>query len=200
MLNNNLSGAANVQNQGWVVSGRLFGNYALNKGWGLQFFSHFRGKQVNLQGQQGGFRMYSLAVKKDFNNKKGSVGFGAENFITPTMTIKNEIKSTTFNTGGTTTLNQYSTNVLHNLSFRVNVSYRIGKMSFDAPKRRKSVSNDDLKDGGDGNGGGGGGGMDQQQGGGQRGGATQMNGKPGTSTPAKTTGTDKKAKKKKTGN
>jgi hypothetical protein len=35
------------------------------------------------------------------------------------------------------------------MNFQINVSYRIGKMSFDArPKRRRSVNNDDLKDGG----------------------------------------------------
>ncbi len=135
-------------NEGWVASGRMFGSYNLSKGWGLQFFGFYRGRQVQLQGTQGGFGTYSLGVKKDFANKKGSFGFGAENFFTTSMKIKNNLE--------TPTIDQYSVNTLHNLSFRVNVSFRLGKMSFDsAPKRRKkSVSNDDLKDGG-GDGGGG---------------------------------------------
>ena len=194
VLNNNLKGTANVQNQGWVVSGRLFGNYTLNKGWGLQFFSHFRGRQVNLQGHQGGFRMYSLAVKKEFNNKKGSIGFGAENFVTPSMTIRNEVISKASN------IIQHSTNVMYNLSFRVNFSYRIGKMSFEPTRiRKKSINNDDLKDGSSDNQGGGG--MDPQGQAQQRNGSQpQMNGRPSTgqpTAPAKTTEDQKKGKKKK---
>lgn len=201
MLNNNLVGTANVQNQGWVVSGRLFGNYSLNKGWGLQFFSHFRGRQVNLQGYQGGFRMYSLSVRKEFNNKKGSVGLGIENFVTSNLKIRNQVDSRTENyfkqpdntltPTGYTLVNQKSVNVMYNTSFRVNFSYRIGKMSFDQPKRKKSINNDDLKDSGGDNGGG----MDQ---GGQRGGAATLGAKTGTGgPPAKITEDKKKGKKKK---
>jgi hypothetical protein len=37
------------------------------------------------------------------------------------------------------------------MNFKVNFSYRIGKLSMDQrPRRRKSVNNDDLKEGGDG--------------------------------------------------
>jgi outer membrane receptor protein involved in Fe transport len=207
MLNNNLSGEANVKNSGVVVSGRLMGNYTLKNGWGLQAFSFFRGRNVNLQGYQGGFRMYAMNVRKEFNEKKGSIGFGLENFITPSLKIKSEVKSTTFTpatlsnpTGTKTTLNQNSTNVLYNLSFRVNVSYRIGKMSFENNNRRKkSINNDDLKDGGGGGDNQGGGGMEQgqqRQGGGQQ---TQPGARQGTGTkpggiPAKTTEEPKKKK------
>ena len=211
VLNNNIADTSdvklNIKNSGWVWSGRLFGNYSLKNGWGLQFFSHFRGKQVTLQGHQGGFRMYSMSVRKEFNNKKGSVGLGIENFVTPRLTVKNftDSKTNTFTPDfsaytGSSQLNQRNTNIMYNLSFRVNFSYRIGKMSFEQPRRKKSVNNDDLK----GEGGVGDSGGDQQQGGGQRGGAPQGSGqqqikaKPGiTPAPAKTTEEEKKKKKKK---
>jgi outer membrane receptor protein involved in Fe transport len=220
VLDNNKPGVENIQNSGWVVSGRLFGNYALKNGWGLQFFTHARGRQVSLQGYQGAFRMYNLGVRKEFNNKKGSFGFGLENFLQTGLTIKGQTISRTYDpnyelNGFSTTLVQNNKNVMKNLSFRFNVSYRIGKMSFDQqPKRKRSVNNDDLKEGGDGNNGGGG--MDQQQGGGgnqrqgntpQRGnGGQQMNGKPGatttntTTTPTKPVDEKKTKKKKKSGN
>lgn len=151
-----------AKNSGWVASYRMFGNYNLTKGWGFQFFGFYRGRTVQLQGTQGGFGIYSLGLKKDFNNKKGSVGFGAENFFTPAIRIHNTLSSPL--------VTQTSVNEMHNMSFRVNFSYRIGKMSMDAPKRRKSVNNDDLKDG-DGGGDNGGGGMGGgQAGGGGRGG------------------------------
>jgi hypothetical protein len=37
---------------------------------------------------------------------------------------------------------------MRNMNFKVNFSYRIGKMSFAGTKRKKSVNNDDQKDGG----------------------------------------------------
>jgi outer membrane receptor protein involved in Fe transport len=202
--NNSRFDSLRVKNSGWVFSGRLFGNYNLKKGWGLQFFSFFRGRQVNLQGFQGGFRMYSLSVRKEFNEKRGSIGLGIENFVTPSLKIKNEIHSTSYGPtinnepGPRTTLDQNSTNVMYNLSFRVNFSYRIGKMSFENNNRgrKKSINNDDLKDGGGDGNQGGGGGMDQ----GQRGGApAQINGKPGSgqNNKPKTAEELKKEKEKK---
>jgi outer membrane receptor protein involved in Fe transport len=154
VLKNNISDLKyNASNEGWVISYRLFGNYNLGKNWGAQFFGFYRGRQVQLQGTQGGFGIYSLGLKKDFNEKKGSIGFGAENFFTPGFKIKNETNSAF--------ISQRSVTTLHNMNFKITFSYRIGKMSFDAPRRRsKSINNDDLKDGG--------GGDNQNSGGGQQ--------------------------------
>lgn len=165
-----------ASNEGWVPSGRLFGGYSFDKGWGLQFFGFYRGRRVQLQGVQGGFGIYSVAVKKDFANKKGSIGLGIENFFAKSITITNETKTDNIIQNGFTTQN--------NLSFRLNISYRIGKMSFDnQPRRRRSINNDDLKDGGDGGDSGGqqGGGF---TGGGQRGGNTSaITPRPSSTTP-----------------
>ncbi len=143
VLNNNVSDPIfQASNRGWVISGRMQGSYAFTKGWGLQFFSFYRGRQVQLQGYQGGFGVYSLGVKKDFNEKKGSIGVGADNFFTPRNNIRTEINSPI--------LAQNSVNVLYRTGFRVNLSYRIGKLTTAPPKRKKSVNNDDQKsDGGD---------------------------------------------------
>jgi outer membrane receptor protein involved in Fe transport len=161
--NNNPNPIYAAQNEGWVYSFHLFSNYNITKTWGLQLFSHYRGREVQLQGLRGGFAVYSLSLKRDFANKKGSVGFGAENFFNFNGF---KIKSETV----TPILIQNGTNVMNNISFRVNFSFRIGKMGFEQPKRRKSINNDDLKGEGDG-------GMDnggqQQMGGGQRGGGSR---------------------------
>ncbi|RSK33247.1 TonB-dependent receptor domain-containing protein [Hymenobacter metallilatus] len=142
-LDNNTSNVLYAaSNQGWVASGRLMGGYTFAKGWGVQAFSFYRGRQVQLQGYQGGFGVYSLGLKKDFADKKGSIGFGADNFFTPVNRIRSSIS--------TPALDQYSVNVLRRSGFRVNLSYRIGKMSMAQPKRKRSINNDDLKDGGDG--------------------------------------------------
>ncbi|MDZ7897651.1 MAG: TonB-dependent receptor [Arcicella sp.] len=149
VLKNNIQNSPfNASNEGWVASGRIFGSYNLTKGWGIQTFAFYRGNQVQLQGNQGGFGIYSLGLKKDFLNKKGSIGFGAENFFTPNgFTIKSNVDSPT--------INQMSVNTLRNLNFKVTFSYRIGKMTFvDSKKKKKSVNNDDMKDGGSDNSGG----------------------------------------------
>ncbi len=157
-----------ASNEGWVVSGRLFGSYNMNKDWSLQFFSFARGRNVQLQGFQGGFGVYSLGLNKNLPNKRGSIGFGAENFFGKTITIKSETI--------TPVVNQQSTSIRQNLNFKVNINLRFGKIegganrSQSSPRRsRKSISNDDLKSGGDG-GFQDGGGQDQPQVGGVTGG------------------------------
>jgi hypothetical protein len=79
-------------------------------------------------------------LKKDFADKRGSFGFGAENFFTPNFHIHNTLSSPV--------LDQKTTTVLHMMNFKVNFSYRIGKMSTEEKqrKKKKSISNDDMKE------------------------------------------------------
>ncbi|HEX8657790.1 MAG TPA: outer membrane beta-barrel protein, partial [Hymenobacter sp.] len=175
VLNNNVPDPLyNASNEGFVVSGRVFGSYKITELWALQAFSFYRGRQVQLQGDQSGFGIYSLSVRRDFTNKKGSIGFGAENFFTNSITIRNQVN--------TPLLDQSSTSVLRNLSLKVNISYRIGKLTAAAPTRRgKSINNDDLK--GDGGGGNDLGGGAPAGGGGAPGGGARPGGAPGGARP-----------------
>ncbi|MDQ2655893.1 MAG: TonB-dependent receptor [Bacteroidota bacterium] len=144
--NNNPVDSLRVSNEGMVASGRVFGNYDFGKGWGAQFFSFYRGRRVQLQGTQGGFYMYSLGFRKEFNEKRGSIGLAAENFLQPSIKMRTNIESPL--------LRQTRLNTRNNLSFRVTFSYRIGKMSMDQrPRRSRGINNDDLKDDGGGDGG-----------------------------------------------
>lgn len=141
-----------INNSGFTVSGHIMSQLQLNKGWGIQGFTFFRGSQVQLQGRQAGFGMYSLGFKKDFKNKRGSIGLGAENFLSRGIRMRTFMESPLFD--------QDINTLMLNRSLRVNFSYRIGQMSLDAPKRkRRSVNNDDVKAGEDGG---------AQQGGGMR--------------------------------
>ncbi|MEP1088362.1 outer membrane beta-barrel family protein [Algoriphagus sp.] len=134
-----------ASNDGFVISGRLFGNYTLPKDWQIQAFTFARGRSVQLQGSAGGFAAYGLGINKQFDEKRGSIGFGADNFLMKEFRMKNEII--------TPTIVQNSTNIMQNMNFKINFSYRIGKLSVDQNKRKKrSVSNDDLKGGGEGGG------------------------------------------------
>ncbi|MBC8152163.1 MAG: TonB-dependent receptor [Bacteroidetes bacterium] len=148
LTNNSANPAFTARNSGLVVTGRLFTSLTLKNGWGVQGFSFIRGRQVQLQGYQGGFAFYSLGVKKDLKNKRGSFGLAGENFFNFPFTIKTELESVLFR--------QSSTTSLFNAGVRANFSYKFGKLTFDQPQRRKkSVNNDDVK-GGEGGGDGGG--------------------------------------------
>lgn len=138
-----------VRNEGFNISGGMFMQAQFKNGWGAQGFGFLQGNQVQLQGLQGGFGFYTLGLKKDIAKKKGSVGLAAENFLTSRFRIATRLNSPQFN--------QVSNVYLYNRGIRLTFSYKIGKMTMDAPRKKaKSVNNDDVKSEGGG----------QQQGGG----------------------------------
>ncbi|MDB5119421.1 MAG: hypothetical protein JWN56_639 [Sphingobacteriales bacterium] len=139
VLDNNVS---NAGNQGFVFNIRAMGSYKIGNGLSFEGFGFYRGGQVQLQGKQGGFGIYNLNLRKDINEKRGKIGLGAENFFGKSITVRNSLN--------TPSLSQSSTDVRNNLSFRLSFTYRIGKLTNTQTRKKKSVSNDDLKQGGDG--------------------------------------------------
>lgn len=129
--------------QGWNLNGRVMSQISLNKGWQIQGFGFMRGNSVIAQGVQSGWSHYALGFRKEFANKKGSIGLNAQNFFKDHMKF-------------TSTLNtfqniQESIDYRYSRGFNVTLNYKIGKMGPEAlkPKKRaKGVKNDDLKDAG----------------------------------------------------
>jgi outer membrane receptor for ferrienterochelin and colicin len=180
LRNNDGTAIYNSSNKGFVINSRIFGSYNLTPVWALQAFGFYRGQQVQLQGYQTGFGIYSLSLQRSFAEKRGSIGFGAENFFTGSIHIRTDVSTPSVDSYNGVALNgpvlsQQSTNVIHNLNFKINFNYRIGKITADQRRPNKNISNDDLKEGGGGDIGGGGdqggqGGGGGRQGGGQGGG------------------------------
>ena len=139
VLDNNVS---NTSNQGFVFNIRARGSYKIGDDLSFEAFGFYRGGQVQLQGKQGGFGIYNLNLRKDISQKRGAIGLGAENFFGKSITIRNSIN--------TPVLTQSTTDVQNNLSFRVSFTYRLGKLTNTQTRKKKSVSNDDLKQSGDG--------------------------------------------------
>ncbi len=135
LKNNSDDPFIHATNQGLVTNVRVFGNYNFSKGWALQFFSFFQGRNINLQGYRTNPINHSLAVKKDILRKKGSLGFGLDNFATPSYKVHSELESAY--------LLQSTTNTLYNFIARVNFSYKIGKLNPER-KKRKSGEDDDT--------------------------------------------------------
>jgi outer membrane receptor protein involved in Fe transport len=137
-----------ISNTGVSIGGRLMSQLQLDKGWSAQVFSFFRGPSPQLQGTMGSFYMYSLGVRKEIANKRGSIGLAAENFVGNGVTMRSNLN--------TPLLTQVNVNHLYNSNVKVTFTYRIGKMTFEEPRRKaRSVSNDDVKGGEGGNDGGG---------------------------------------------
>jgi outer membrane receptor protein involved in Fe transport len=145
MMNNNVSDPLyNASNSGFVLSGRLFGSYKITDQWAFQAFSFVRGNRVQLQGSQNGFYVYSLNLNRTFANDKGSIGFGADNFLQSAMVRRTTIESAF--------IDQQSTNYMYNANFKINFSYQIGKLTTSPTRRkRKSIDNDDMKQDNSGN-------------------------------------------------
>ncbi|MEB0279312.1 MULTISPECIES: TonB-dependent receptor [unclassified Mucilaginibacter] len=126
-----------ASNSGWVANYRLFGSYDLSDKYSLQAFAFRRSNQVQLQGYQGGFGVYALSINRYFNGKKGSIGIGADNFLTNGFHIP-----TVVNSGN---ISQNAVNVNYNRSFEIKFSYKFGGLTNKPKKPKKTINNDDLK-------------------------------------------------------
>ncbi|MEZ0539680.1 TonB-dependent receptor domain-containing protein [Fibrella arboris] len=134
-----------LTNDGFQVSGGSFVTAQFAHGWGVQAFGFMQGNTIQLQGTQGGFGFYTLGVKKDIANKKGSVGLAAENFLSNRFNIHTVLNSPQFS--------QVNDVYLYNRGIRLTFTYKIGKMTMEAPRKKaKSVNNDDVKSDGAGGG------------------------------------------------
>jgi outer membrane receptor protein involved in Fe transport len=130
-----------VSNSGIVWGGRMQTALTLKKGWSMQAFGGYRGNNVQLQGSNRNSAMYSVGIRKDFNNKKGSFGLATENFFGG-MYRKSVLE--------TPILTQKSNDYMYNQNVKLTLSFKIGNMRLVEEKKSK-VKNDDVKSGGDNN-------------------------------------------------
>jgi outer membrane receptor protein involved in Fe transport len=130
-----------VSNSGIVWGGRLQSALSMKNGWTAQAFGGYRGNNVQLQGTNRNSAMYSIGLRKDFINKKGSFGLATENFFGG-MYRKSVLE--------TPTISQKSNDYMYNQNIKLTLSFKIGNMRLVEEKKSK-VKNDDVKAGGDNN-------------------------------------------------
>ncbi|GAB3806764.1 outer membrane beta-barrel family protein [Spirosoma humi] len=123
-----------ISNQGFRWGGRMDTQLQLDKGWAVQANIGYRGKDINLQGYRIGFAQYSLGVRKDFNNKRGSLGLAAENFLTRGMGFTSVLNSAQFDQD----FRQY----IYNASVRATFSYKLGSLNGAKVKKNKSLGDE----------------------------------------------------------
>ncbi|MFB0908245.1 MAG: outer membrane beta-barrel protein, partial [Spirosomataceae bacterium] len=136
-----LDGFKTVSNDGIAFNGRMMTQLTMNKGWGMQGFAGFRGNTVMLQGTRTGTPFYSIGIRKDTKDKKGTVGLAVEN-IFGGMQFGTTMTSPLFT--------QQYTNYIYNQNVKLTFSYKLGDMKFMEKKKTRSVKNSDVKSGSEG--------------------------------------------------
>lgn len=117
------------------------GNYDLGKGYKAETWGFFRSPTRTTQGYTPNFSMFSIGFKKEFKNKKGSIGL---RFIDPFFEHK-DFKSVLEGDD----FYQYSNREVVFRSIGLSFKYTFGEMKFKAIKDKTGISNDDLMQGGD---------------------------------------------------
>jgi len=130
-----------------MYNGFLRGTFTLPKNWLAETFGFGGSSRRTIQGTNPAFSMYGVGVRKQFMQKKMSLGVNITQPFANDKHFDSKISSPGFT--------QTSTNVQPFRSFGLTFSYSFGKMSFSPPRRQK-INNDDLKQGD----------QNQQQGGG----------------------------------
>ncbi|MCA8831799.1 TonB-dependent receptor domain-containing protein [Hymenobacter pini] len=132
-----------LNNSGVMYNLNLNSGYKFEKGLSVQFFGGLNSPRVQLQGRQQAWTFYSVGLRKNLLKDKADLTLNADNFLSATRNL-----STTLNTDQ---FRQESNNYIYLRGVRLAFNYRFGKVSQQAPKRRRSIQNDDVKQGGDGN-------------------------------------------------
>ncbi len=156
-----IGGSANVyyvdlnsaynSNNGWMYNINTNSSYTFGKGISAQFNGGFNSRRIQLLGKFNSFSYHSLAVKKDLFDKKGGISIGLDNPFRESMKMNNDVVAPKTPTNPRAYEQHIRINN-YNRGLRVSFNYNFGKMDQQRPpKRKKSIRNDDAKQG-DGNG------------------------------------------------
>ncbi|SDQ66903.1 Outer membrane receptor proteins, mostly Fe transport [Chryseobacterium soldanellicola] len=115
-------------------------NYQFPKDFVVEMFGNYNSAAKNIQGKNPQSITYSMAARKQFWNKKASIG------LTMTNPFNKYIRQIT--TVDTDDYSSYSIRELPLRSFGISFSYKFGKMDF---KKEKDISNDYLNEASQGN-------------------------------------------------
>ncbi|GAA4438476.1 outer membrane beta-barrel family protein [Pontibacter saemangeumensis] len=143
--------SAYASNSGWMYNINLNSSYDFGKGISAQFNGGFNSRRIQLLGEFASFSYHGLAIKKELFEKKGGISIGLDNPFRESMRMKNDVWAAATPTNPTAYEQHIRINNF-NRGARITFDYRFGKMDQQKPpKRKKSIRNDDTKQG-DGNG------------------------------------------------
>tara|TARA_B100000902_G_C27027571_1_gene772740 strand:- start:349 stop:792 length:444 start_codon:yes stop_codon:yes gene_type:complete len=119
----------------------LSANVKLGNGYKLEGRTFFRSPRQTIQGERPSFSMMSFGLKKEFNNKRGSIGIGMIEPFSKYKSFDTNIEGEMAN--GNTFENIRDYEILFR-SFNISFKYKFGKIDFDPIKKKASLENDDV--------------------------------------------------------
>ena len=116
------------------------GTYDLGKRWKAETWGFFRSPSQTIQGSSTSFAMMSFGVKKEFKNKRGSLGIRIiEPFLKDGYKVfRTELSGPNFN--------QESERSILFTSIGISFKYTLGKLNFKSSKQRNKIKNDDVQE------------------------------------------------------
>jgi len=114
------------------------GSYNMGEHWKAECWGFFRSPNQTIQGSSTSFSMMSFGVKKEFKNKRGSLGI---RIIEPFKDKK--IFLTEINGGNFT---QRSERIITFRSIGISFKYTFGKLNFKSSKKQSGIKNDDVSE------------------------------------------------------
>jgi hypothetical protein len=126
-------------NDGVMYNLNLNSSYKFEKGLSVQFYGGLNSPRIQLQGKQAAWSYYSMGVQKKFLKEKADLTLSADNFLQATRNL-----STTFDTEQ---FRQDANFYIYLRSVRLAFNYRFGKATNQPQRLKRSIRNDDTKQG-----------------------------------------------------
>ncbi|WP_394799981.1 outer membrane beta-barrel family protein [Hymenobacter translucens] len=140
------SGFLNTTNEGLIYNLNVNSTYKFGttdtdflKGYSVQFFGGLNSSRIQLQGQSAAWNWYSVGIRKDILKEKGSITLNADNFLQARRDMNTIVNTPQFDLD--------SHNYIALRGIRLAFNYRFGKVETRAPRPRRSIRNDDQKQG-----------------------------------------------------
>ena len=126
------------QVSGFIYRINLNTAYEFTKDLAAEFFINYRSSQRTIQGTNPAFYFYDIAVRKQFMNKKLSLGLTATNLFNKYINFNSTASGPNFY--------QTSLRQVPRQSFGINLNYKFGKLEF--KKEREKQDNNIPDEGG----------------------------------------------------
>ena len=110
-------------------------NVNITKRWKAESFAFYRSPSQTIQGTSTSFSMMSIGIKRDFKNKKGSLGFRIIEPFNKNKIFRSDLDGEFFS--------QSSTKTIPFRSFAFSFNYSLGKLKFKQIKT--NIKNDDIQ-------------------------------------------------------
>ena len=118
----------------WYLNSKI----DLGKNYSFECRGWYRSPRQTIQGTIPSFSMVNFGLKKEFNNKRGSIGIGLIEPWSKYKSFETDLSGNNFN--------QQSNNQILFRSIQLNLKYKFGKLKFDPIKGKSTINNNDLKD------------------------------------------------------